>query len=174
LPRTAKTRSDHESETRCHRRRAAGRRHHPVEPCQAPKPDAKTLAATGILDRLAGRSGVYGVPPGAKVPGFIADAGWPQKLPNNWILGQIGGLYVAPDDHIWVYQRPRSLTNDEAALTGATHKAPDGKPVDCDGNPRPYGVLGDCCLPAPSVMEFDANGKLLQAWAARRIRANAA
>ena len=32
------------------------------------------------------------------------------------------------------------------------------------GFPRPYGVLGDCCLPAPSVMEFDAAGKLLRAW----------
>jgi len=50
---------------------------------QAPKPDHKALAATGILERLAERSGVYGVPPTAKVPGFIADAGWPQKLPNN-------------------------------------------------------------------------------------------
>jgi hypothetical protein len=30
---------------------------------QAPKPDPKTLAATGILERLAERSGVYGVPP---------------------------------------------------------------------------------------------------------------
>jgi hypothetical protein len=60
-----------------------------------------------------------------------------------------------------VYQRPRSLTNDEAALTDATHKAPDGKPVNALGYPRPYGVLGDCCLPAPAVMEFDANGKLL-------------
>ena len=29
---------------------------------------------------------------------------------------------------------------------------------------RPYGALGDCCLPAPSVMEFDADGKLLRAW----------
>jgi len=29
---------------------------------QAPKPDSKALAATGILDRLAERSGVYGVP----------------------------------------------------------------------------------------------------------------
>ncbi|RPI54467.1 MAG: hypothetical protein EHM55_10735 [Acidobacteria bacterium] len=35
------------------------------------------------------------------------------------------------------------------------------------GYPRPYGVLGDCCLPAPSVMEFDSNGKLLQAWGGR-------
>src|SRR6476659_5787749 len=131
---------------------------------QAPKADAATLARTGILERLAERSGVYGVPPTAKTPGFIADAGWPQKLPNHWIIGQVGGLYVAPDDHVWIYQRPRTLTNDEAALSEATHKDKDGKPVDVLGFPRPYGVLGDCCVPAPSVMEFDANGKLLQAW----------
>jgi DNA-binding beta-propeller fold protein YncE len=131
---------------------------------QTPKPDAKTLAATGILERLAERSGVYAVPPAAKVPGFVADASWPQKLPNNWLIGQVGGLYVAPDDHVWVYQRPRTLTNDEAALTPASGKSKDGKPVDAMGNPRPYGVLGDCCVPAPSVLEFDANGKLLRAW----------
>src|SRR5438876_597811 len=131
---------------------------------QAPKPDYKTLAATGILERLAERSGVYGVASTAKVPGFIADAGWPQKLPNNWIIGQVGGLYVAPDDHVWIYQRPRTLTSDEAALTTATHKSKDGKPVDAMGFLRPYGALGDCCLPAPSVMEFDSNGKLLRAW----------
>ena len=100
---------------------------------QAPKPDAAALAETGILERLAERSGVYGVPPTAKMPGFIADAGWPQKLPNNWIIGQVGGLYVAPDDHIWIYQRPRTLTNDEAALTGATHKAQGRKARRRDG-----------------------------------------
>jgi DNA-binding beta-propeller fold protein YncE len=131
---------------------------------QAPKPDAAALAKTGILERLAERSGIYGVPPTAKVPGFIADAGWPQKLPNNWIIGEVAGLYVAPDDHIWVLHRPRSLTNDEAALTPATGKAGDGKPVDVLGNPRPYGPLGDCCLPAPAVLEFDADGKLLRSW----------
>ena len=133
-------------------------------PAPVPAPDSATLAKTGILERLAERSGVYAVPATAKTPGFIADAGWPQKLPNNWILGQVGGLYVAPDDHIWIYQRPRTLTNDEAALTDATDKSKDGKPVDVMGFPRPYGVLGDCCLPAPSVMEFDAAGKLLRAW----------
>src|SRR5262245_16821626 len=46
---------------------------------QTPKPDPKALAGTGILERLAERTGVYGVPPTAKVPGFVADAGWPQK-----------------------------------------------------------------------------------------------
>ncbi len=112
---------------------------------QAPAPDSATLAKTGILERLAARSGVYAVPPTAKTPSFIADAGWPQKLPHNWILGQVGGLYVAPDDHIWIYQRPRTLTNDEAALTDATDKRADGKAVDVMGFPRPYGALGDCC-----------------------------
>src|SRR5438309_7375455 len=131
---------------------------------QAPKTDYKALAATGILERLAERSGVYGVPATAKVPGFIADAGWPQKLPNNWIIGQVGGLYVAPDDHVWIYQRPRTLTSDEAALTTATHKSKDGKPVDAMGFSRPYGALGDCGRPAPRVLEFDSNGKLLRAW----------
>ena len=131
---------------------------------QAPKPDAKALAASGILERLAERSGVYAVPPTARVPGFIADAGWPQKLPNNWILGQVGGLYVAPDDHVWIFQRPRSLTDDEAAQTKGTETSKDGKPVDVMGRARPYGTNGDCCVPAPSVMEFDGNGKLLRAW----------
>src|SRR5947207_15630247 len=97
---------------------------------QAPKPDHKALAATGILERLAERSGVYGVPPAAKVPGFIADAGGPQKLPNNWIIAQVGGMCVAPDDHVWRYPRPRTLTNDEAALTTAPHRSKDRKPVD--------------------------------------------
>src|SRR2546428_12136914 len=95
---------------------------------QAPKPDYKALAATGILERLAERTGVYGVPPPAKTPGLIADAGWPQKLPNNWIIGQVGGLYVAPDDHIWIYHRPRARTNHAAALTDAPHKDKDRKP----------------------------------------------
>src|SRR4051812_3974611 len=131
---------------------------------QARPPDRAALAATGILERLAERTGVYAVPGTAKVPGFLADAGWPQKLPNHWIIGQVGGLYVAPDDHIWVYQRPRTLTTDEAALTDATHTDQDGKPVDVMGFARPYGVLGDCCLPAPSVLEFDAAGTLLRAW----------
>src|SRR5580765_1304880 len=133
-------------------------------PIEAQAPDSKTLAATGILERLAERSGVYAVAPNAKVPGFIADAGWPQKLPSNWILGQVGGLFVAPDDHVWIFQRPRSLTNDESALTAGSERSKDGKPVSVLGFDRPYGPPGDCCLPAPSVMEFDTNGRLLRAW----------
>jgi len=79
------------------------------------------------------------------VPAFRVDPFWPKPLPNNWILGEIGGIAVDRHDHVWVLQRPRSLKDDEqgAALTPPISK---------------------CCLPAPPVLEFDQSGNLLQAW----------
>jgi DNA-binding beta-propeller fold protein YncE len=79
------------------------------------------------------------------VPHLVVDPYWPKPLPNNWILGQIGGVAVDSHDHIWVYQRPRTLTDDER---GATLNPPVSK----------------CCAPAPSVLEFDQEDNLLQAW----------
>jgi hypothetical protein len=78
-------------------------------------------------------------------PRYVPDATWPKTLPNKWIFGQIGGIAVDSHDHVWVYQRPRTLTDEEraAALT-----PPNAK----------------CCVPAPSVMEFDQDGNLVQAW----------
>ncbi len=40
-------------------------------------------------------------------PTYKVDADWPKQLPNNWIMGQIGGVAVDKDDHIWVLQRSR-------------------------------------------------------------------
>jgi len=79
------------------------------------------------------------------VPAYKVDASWPKQLPNDWILGQIGGMAVDKDDHIWVFQRPRSLTLDEA---GAAQTPP----------------LSECCFPAPSVLEFDSEGNLMKSW----------
>jgi hypothetical protein len=79
------------------------------------------------------------------VPQFRVDPFWPKPLPNNWILGQIGGIATDRHDHVWVYQRPRTLTDDEK---GAAVDPPTSK----------------CCKPAPPVLEFDAEGNLLQAW----------
>ena len=57
----------------------------------------------------------------AEGPGLKVDLQWPKPLPNNWIMGQIGGITVDAQDNIWVFQRPRSLTDDEkgAALSPA-------------------------------------------------------
>ena len=81
----------------------------------------------------------------ATFPTFAVDASWPKPLPNNWILGQVGGITVDWQGHIWVIHRPRSLTDDEK---GATLNPPRSK----------------CCVPAPPVLEFDVDGNLLRSW----------
>lgn len=115
---------------------------------------------------LAKKTGVYHASTTGKTPGFVVDPSWPQPLPNHWLLGQIGGLYVDQHDHIWVYNRPRTLTTDEAGLEGPVTGAKDekGQPIDGIGHERPYGPVSDCCKAAPSVMEFDTEGKMLRAW----------
>ena len=79
------------------------------------------------------------------LPKFQVDASWPKTLPNNWIMGQAAGVAVDAQDHIWVIQRPRSLTDDEKA---ATFNPPRSK----------------CCVPAPPVLVFDQEGNLLKSW----------
>ena len=123
--------------------------------------DSNLLKNDGSLDRLFKQSGVYNASSTGKTPGFVVDPSWPQPLPNNWILGQIGGLYVDPHDHIWVYNRPRTLTNEEAGLEGPVPGAVNekGQPINGLGQVRTYGSIADCCKAAPSVLEFDAAGK---------------
>jgi hypothetical protein len=79
------------------------------------------------------------------VPKFEFDPNWPKALPNNWILGAIGGNFVDSHDHIWVANRPGSLDNNDK-----------------------YAALdppqADCCVPAPPILEFDSAGNLIQGW----------
>jgi hypothetical protein len=49
----------------------------------------------------------------ADPPRMQVDPFWPKPPPNNWILGQVAGVAVDPQDHVWIIQRPRSLTPDE-------------------------------------------------------------
>ncbi len=128
--------------------------------------ESSLLKNDGSLDRLLKQSGVYNASSTGKTPGFVVDPAWPQPLPNNWILGQIGGLYVDLHDHIWVYNRPRTMTNEEAGLEGPVPGAVNekGQPVNGLGYVRTYGTIADCCKAAPSVLEFDTQGKLLRAW----------
>jgi hypothetical protein len=128
--------------------------------------DNNLLKNNGSLTRLFKQAGVYNTSSTGKTPGFVVDPAWPQPLPNNWRLGQIGGLYVDQHDHIWVYNRPRTMTNEEAGLEGPVPGAVDqkGQPVNGLGQVRIYGPIADCCKAAPSVLEFDSDGKLLRAW----------
>jgi hypothetical protein len=79
------------------------------------------------------------------VPRYQVDPFWPLELPNNRIIGQVGGLAVDREDHIWVLQRPASNTVDEVG----TSLTP----------PR-----SQCSIAAPPVLEFDKQGHLLHFW----------
>ncbi len=94
------------------------------------------------------------------VPRYRVDPSWPRPLPNNWQIGQVPGIAVDKHDNIWIVQRPRTLTSDER---GASATEPGAGSV-LDGAARPQGAISDCCLPAPSVMQFNRNGNLLRAW----------
>ena len=48
-------------------------------------------------------------------------------------------------DNVWVFHRPDTISDWEK---GAALNPPQA----------------ECCIPAPAVLEFDTNGKFLQAW----------
>jgi hypothetical protein len=78
-------------------------------------------------------------------PAYKVDASWPKELPNNWIMGQVGGMAVDRQDHIWVLQRPGSNTKDDL---GAAQTPP----------------VAECCISAPPILVFDTEGNLLKSW----------
>jgi DNA-binding beta-propeller fold protein YncE len=120
------------------------------------------LQKAHVLERLAEATS----PPSktGTAPSFVVDPAWPKPLPHNWIIGDIGGLYVDRHDHIWVYHRPRALSSTDSGAQGEAGKDDKGNPISALGFRRPYGQLSGCCMPAPSVLEFDKEGNLLQAW----------
>ena len=80
-----------------------------------------------------------------EIPRYKVDASWPKELPNNWILWNSTGLVVDQNDHIWVINRPRQVSMADA---GAAQTPP----------------ISECCIPAPSLVQFDADGNFLKAW----------
>src|SRR4029453_4700915 len=79
-----------------------------------------------------------------KGPAFEVDRLWPMPLPNHWVYGSITGLAIDSRDHVFVATRPGSVSQgNEAGLMA---------------NPP---TAEHCCLAAPPVLEFDADGKLI-------------
>ncbi len=76
---------------------------------------------------------------------FAVDPNWPKPLPGKWLFGAVAGVAVDQHDNIWVIHRPGSFTDDEKAASFDPPRAA-------------------CCVPAPSVIEFDPDGKVLRSW----------
>jgi DNA-binding beta-propeller fold protein YncE len=81
-----------------------------------------------------------------QAPMFEVDPLWPKPLPNHWILGSTIGVTVDPQDHVWIFHRYGTFNvNNEL---GATTNPPSA----------------ECCVAAPPVLEFDAEGNLVGHW----------
>ena len=78
-------------------------------------------------------------------PVFEVDPMWPKPLPNHWILGSAIGVTVDSQDNIWIIHRGNGNPRTEL---GAAQNPP----------------TGDCCIPAPPVLQFDPEGNLLSHW----------
>jgi DNA-binding beta-propeller fold protein YncE len=128
---------------------------------QSPKTATEALQKAHVLDRLG-----EAIPAEHKgtAPGFVLDPAWPKPLPHHWVIGDVGGITVDKHDHVWVYHRPRSLSSTDTGMQGVAGKDAKGNPISAIGFPRPFGQLNDCCMPAPSVLEFDMAGNLVHSW----------
>jgi DNA-binding beta-propeller fold protein YncE len=81
-----------------------------------------------------------------EAPVFEVDPFWPKPLPNHWVLGATIGISVDSRDHVFIVHRRDSF--DERTEIGA---ATDPK-------------TGECCIPAPNILEFDPAGNLVTHW----------
>ena len=102
------------------------------------------LAALGIGQAALGKMAAEGK--SVQAPRFEVDPMWPKPLPNHWLLGNVIGLGVDTQDHIWIIHRGAATL--------------DRKEIYAAANPP----LADCCFGAPPVLEFDQQGNLVHAW----------
>ena len=81
-----------------------------------------------------------------RAPRFEVDPFWPKPLPNHWLLGMTIGVWVDERDHVWIIHRSSATLNNNEK--GAELNPP----------------TGECCKGAPPVLEFDADGNLVNSW----------
>ena len=74
---------------------------------------SRSISMVAAAAALIGLTALPRMAAAGDVPAFAVDASWPKPLPNNWILGQVGGIATDSQGHIWVVHRPKSLTDDE-------------------------------------------------------------
>lgn len=80
-------------------------------------------------------------------PIFEVDPFWPKPLPNHWILGSAVGVGVDSRDHVYIIHRGAMSLNERTEMGAATDPP-----------------TGECCAPAPYILEFDPEGNLMNAW----------
>jgi hypothetical protein len=76
----------------------------------------------------------------AELPKFEVDPFWPKPLPDRWVTGEVGGVCVDAQDHVFTLNRGNLLTFEQKNATAA-----------------------------PLVTEFDQEGTLVNSWGNRDL-----
>src|ERR1051325_6697493 len=76
-------------------------------------------------------------------PKFEVDPMWPKPLPNHWVMGNVIGVGVDANDHVFIVHRVDTVLPTENGA-GASES--------------------ECCVAAPPVIEFDPEGNVGKAW----------
>ena len=85
------------------------------------------------------------------IPKFEVDPYWPKPLPERWVTGEIGGVCIDSQDHVFVVQRVSDVGGMDGHLEGLT------------GDELNAGQA------APPVLEFDGDGKVLNSWGDAKV-----
>lgn len=120
-----------------------------AQPVRAVAVVGGALAVLSVLGGATVSPGVEarGAQAGSQMPIFTWDPTWPQMpLPMQWTLGNVTGVTVDPDDHVWILQRPFSIAH--GSEDGLEHDPP----------------TASCCRMAPPVIEFDQAGNVGRSW----------
>src|SRR5258708_19678615 len=85
------------------------------------------------------------------VPHYEVDPSWPKPLPGRWVTGEMGGVCVDSQDHVFIAQRVSDVGGMDGHLEGLTNDELNAG------------------QPAPPVIEFDADGKVVNSWGDPKI-----
>ena len=66
------------------------------------------LVALGVGSVVLERKGTVHAA-STQAPKFEVDPMWPKPLPNHWVMGNVIGVSVDSQDHIWIIHRQGSL-----------------------------------------------------------------
>ncbi len=106
---------------------------------------AGLVACSATVENAENSGGAEMAGAPGQAPMFEVDPLWPKPLPNNWVIGSTIGVSVDSQDHVWIIHRQASLD-----------------PKELYASQDPPEAL--CCSAAPPVLEFDAEGNLLNHW----------
>ena len=80
------------------------------------------------------------------IPHYEVDPSWPKPLPDRWVTGEMGGVCVDSQDHVFIAQRVNDVGGMDGHLEGLTNDELNAGQA------------------APPIIEFNVEGKVVNSW----------